>query len=125
MKREITYITDEDFEKLTKKQKLQLESNWNFTEEEISKLVLIPTNEKNDGYCLGHFFAYTKNKGWWKPTVYDCWQIVTDIENPATLRYQILKGDFENGGVQIFGFLDEFHQAYISYGGQIIIKKKK
>lgn len=125
MNREIKYIDDVDFRKLTKKQKLELPEYSNYDDEKISKLVLVPRNQKNGGYFIGSFFAYTSGKGWWRPTNYDCWQIVTDIENPANIRYQILKGDFENGGVQIFGFADEHHEAFISYGGQITIKKIK
>jgi hypothetical protein len=121
----IKYISDLDFKKLTKKQKLSLESTHWFDEIEIQRLVLIPTNKKSDGWCLGHFFAYTEDKGWWKPTVYDCWSIRTEYENPATPKYMILKGDFQNGGVNIFTFVDEHHTAYISYGGEITIKKKQ
>lgn len=120
----INYIKDEDFKKLTKKQKLDLPDVLGFEEVEISRLVLIPTNKKSDGYKLGHFFAYTDNKGWWKPDIYDCWQITTEIRNPASLRYMILKGDFENDGVNIFTFIDEHHRAFISYGGNIIIRKR-
>lgn len=122
---EIKYISDEEFSKLTKKEKLDIKPVYSHKEEEINQLVLIPTNRKMDGWCLGHFFAYTEGKGWWKPTVYDCWSITTDIDEPAVLKYKILKGDFENGGVNIFSFLDQFHKAYISYGGEIIIRKNK
>mgnify|MGYP006921424929 CR=1 FL=1 len=122
--REIKYIKDEVFQKLSKKEKKALPESSHFDEVKISKLVIIPTNNKNDGYCIGQFFAYTEKKGWWKPMSYDCWQINTDIENPATIRYGILKGDFENGGFNIFSFIDEHHNAYISYGGQITIRKK-
>jgi hypothetical protein len=122
--KEITYIPDEEFTKLTKKQKLEIPQAYSFEESEIHKLVISPSNRKNDGYFLGDFFAFTEGKGWWRPTTYDCWSIVTDLENPANLRYTLLKGDFENGGVQIFYFLDEHHKAYISYGGQITIRRK-
>ena len=118
----IEYIKNEDFIKLTKKQKLDIKECYTFEEVEISRLVLIPTNKKSDGYKLGHFFALTKN-GWFKPAIYDCWQITTEIDNPAQVRYMILKGDFENDGINIFSFIDEFHTAFISYGGNIIIKK--
>lgn len=120
-----TYISDDNFRKLTKKQKLEIPMSHDFGEVEISTLVMIPSNRKSGGYYLGDFFAYTENKGWWRPSTYDCWQIVTEIDSPftATPRFQILKGDFENGGVQIFGFVDEYHKAYISYGGRITIRK--
>lgn len=123
--KKIKYISDEEFENLTKKEKLNIEPVHLFKEEEINQLLLIPTNRKMGGWHLGHFFAHTEGKGWWKPTVYDCWSITTDITDPAILKYTILRGDFENGGVQIFSFLDEFHKACISYGGNIIIRKKK
>lgn len=122
---EIKYIKDEVFRKMSKKEKLALEPEHSFFNEvEISRLVIIPTNKKSSGYCMGDFFAYTEDKGWWKPQSYDCWQINTDIEIPARPRYMILKGDFENGGFNIFSFMDEYHKAYISYGGQITIKRK-
>jgi len=121
---EIKYIPELEFKKLTKKEKGKLPLNNNYDEVEISKLVIVPTNKKNSGYFLGDFFAFTPNKGWWRRMTYDCWSIVTDIQNPVTPRYTILKGDFENGGVQIFGFVDEHCKAYISYGGQITIRKK-
>lgn len=121
---ETVYVKDEEFVKLTKKQKLEIPEQWSFEETEISRLVLIPTNQKNDSYCLGHFFAYTEGKGWWRPMTYDCWQINTEFDNPATPRFMILKGDFENGGVNIFALMDEHHTACISYGGRITIRPK-
>ena len=118
----IEYIKNEDFIKLTKKQKLDLKENYDFEDVEITKLLIIPTNKKWDGYKTGHFFALTKD-GWFKPCIYDCWQIVTEIDNPAQVRYMILKGDFENDGINIFTFIDEHHKAYLSFRGQITIKK--
>ena len=110
---------------MSKKEKLALETfDSFFNEVEISKLLIIPTNKKSSGYNTGDFFAYTKDKGWWTPQSYDCWQINTDINTPATPKYMILKGDFENGGFNIFSFMDEHHKAFISYGGQITIKPK-
>lgn len=125
MKDEITYIEDSIFTKMSKKEKLGIPSAHNYDEIEITQLVLSPSNKKSNGYFVGDFFAYTPDKGWWRPMSYDCWQIVTDIDSPVTAkpRFTILKGDFENGGVQIFGFVDEHHKAYISYGGQITIRK--
>jgi flavodoxin len=119
----IKYIKDEDFKNLTKKQKIELPEERDIVETEINKLVIIPTNKKNDGYKIGHFFAYTEGNGWWKPSIYDCWEIITDIKNPAKLRYTILRGDFENDGINIFEFIDEYHKAFISYGGKLIIRK--
>ena len=118
------YISDEDFHKLTKKQKLEFPTSANYGEREITRLVIIPTNKKKDGYKLGQFFAFTPDKGWWK-TTYDCFQIITEITDPAILRYMILKGDFEDDGINIFTFIDEHHKAFISYGGQITIRKKQ
>ena len=118
------YITDEKFTKMSKRQKMEMPMFFPSTskEIEISKLVIVPTNSKSSGYRVGSFFAYTPTKGWWRPMNYDCWQVVTDFESPAKPRHQILKGDFENGGVQIFSFMDEHHKAYMTSGGQIIIK---
>ena len=121
---DIKYIKNEDFIKLTKKQKLELPQQYDFNEVEITKLLIIPTSKKLYGYKTGHFFALTKD-GWFKTCIYDCWQINTDIENPAQLRYMILKGDFENDGFNIFTFIDEHHRAYLSFRGEgeIIIRK--
>lgn len=120
--REIKYIDDKDFVNLTKKQKLELPIQYDFEEIEISKLLIIPTRKKMGGYKTGHFFALTE-KGWFKPYIYDCWQIVSEIQNPAQISYMILKGDFENDGINIFTFVDEHHKAYLSFSGQITIKK--
>lgn len=122
--KKIEYVEDSVFVKMTKKQKLEMPEAWDYNDIEISKLVIVPSKRKSSGYFIGDFFAFSPEKGWWRPMTYDCWQINTDFEAPATPRFQILKGDFENGGVQIFGFMDEYHKAYMSYGGQIIIKKK-
>lgn len=122
--KEPNYIKEEVFTKMTKKEKLGIDQHSNYDEIEIDKLVLVPMNTKNGGYFEGSFFAHTPNKGWWRPMTYDCWQISTEIDNPITPRYKILKGDFENGGVNIFGFADEHCRAFISYGGSIVIKKK-
>ena len=92
---------------------------------EITKLVLVPTREKSSGYGVGAFFAFTPNKGWWRPMNYDCWRVVPDLHTPARVRYSILKGDFEYGGVNIFGFLDEHHKAYMGYGGEVTIVPSK
>lgn len=110
---------------MTKKQKLEMPQAAFFQDIEINRLVLIPSNRKSDGYFLGDFFAFSPEKGWFRPMTYDCWRITSDIDSPAIPRYMLLKGDFENGGVQIFGFLDERHKAYMNYGGEITIKKIK
>ena len=122
--KEIKYIPDKEFENMTKKQKLEIPEFCEYDEVKIDRLVISPANSKSDGYFTGNFFAHTPNKGWWRPMRYDCWKIVTDMENPITPRYQILRGDFENGGVHIFGFVDECCEAFIGYGGQITIKNK-
>jgi len=124
MTREIKYIADEVFTRMTKKQKFEIEQIGCFEEIEIDRLVITPMNSKSSGYFIGSFFAHTPNKGWWRSNNYDCWEIVTETHNPITPKFRILKGDFENGGFQIFGFGDEFCKAFISYGGRIIIKRK-
>lgn len=125
MDEEIQYVEDSVFAKMTKKQKLEMPQAAFFQDIEINRLVLIPSNRKSDGYFLGDFFAFSPEKGWFRPMTYDCWRITSDIDSPAIPRYMLLKGDFENGGVQIFGFLDERHKAYMNYGGEITIKKIK
>lgn len=122
--KEKQYIQDSDFRKLTKKQKLAIPEYCTYDEEKIEKLVIVPINKKSSGYFLGSFFAYTPDKGWWRPMTYDSWSIRTEIENPAKIKYQILRGDFENGGMQIFCFIDEHHEAFMGYGGDIIIRGK-
>lgn len=117
----IKFINDSEFVKYTKVEKMAMPTVSNYGSVEINRLILIPTSRKSSGYKIGAFFAHTPNKGWWRPMDYDCWQINTDIENPAKLRYQIIKGDFEYGGINIFGFADEHHKAFIKYGGEITI----
>ena len=117
------YITNEIFSKMTKKEKQALPVDCNFDEIEIDRVVFMPTRKKMDGYVQADIFAQNK-EGWFKATTYDCWSIVVDIKNPLQFKYQLLKGDFENGGVQIFGFGGEKHTAFISYGGRITIKNK-
>jgi len=117
------YITDEIFSKMTKKEKQDLPVDWNFGEIEIDRVVFMPIRKKMDGYAQADIFAQNKY-GWFKETTYDCWKIVVDMENPTKFRYNLLQGDFENGGVQIFGFGGEEHKAFISYGGNIIIRDK-
>ena len=125
MEKEIKYISDKKFREMTKKQKFNLPCSIpNLSEPiEIEQIILVPTNEKSDGYKLGAFFA-RNNKGWFRAMTYDCWQINTDIENPAKFKFRILKGDFEYGGVNIFGLVSKYHKAFLDYGGQIIIKNK-
>ena len=123
MDKEIQYVEDSVFAKMTKKQKFEMPEVWVSGEVEITRLVIIPSNRKSDGYLTGDFFALSPEEGWWRPTRYDCWRITSDLDSPATPRDSLLKGDFENGGVQIFGFVDEHHKAYMSYGGEIVIKK--
>lgn len=119
------YISDEKFRELSKEEKLSLPMYTPEVSEklEVKQLILFPTKRKSSGYTLGAFFARNDN-GWIRLMDYDCWQIVTDIENPAKFRFQILKGDFEHGGINIFGITTEHHMAYIDYGGQITIKNK-
>lgn len=121
----IEYVLDDVFKKMTKKQRLGIPQASFYDEIEIDRLVIVPSNRKSDGYFTGDFFAHSPVKGWWRPMGYDCWRITTEIDNPASLRYMVLKGDFENGGVQIFGFLDEYHKAYMNYGGEVVVKKIK
>ena len=127
MNTEITYISDIDFRNMSKREKLQIPQTSLYTEVEIKQLVLIPSNKKTyyNEFLTGDFFAYSEGKGWWRPMRYDCWSIVSDIENPMKTRYIILRGDFEYGGVNIFSVGDENHTAYIRYGGEIVIKNKK
>lgn len=121
----IEYIKDEDFRKLSKKKKLSMQETYTGIKHiPIDKLVIIHTNKKSSGWSLGAFFAHTPEKGWWRSSNYDCFRINTDIENPIELRYQIIKADFEYGGLQIFGLADENHEAFLAYGGEVIIKKK-
>ena len=117
------YITDEIFSKMTKKEKQALPAVCGFGEIEIDKVVFIPTIKKMDGYALTDIFAHNK-EGWFKATTYDCFRIVVDMKNPSKFNYNLLQGDFENGGVQVFGFGGETHKAFISYGGNITIRNK-
>ena len=120
------YITDEIFSKMTKKEKQAVPVDWNYYNEdeiEICKVVFMPTREKMSEYVQADIFAQNKD-GWFKATTYDCWRIVVDMKNPSKFNYNLLQGDFENGGVQIFGFGGTEHTAFIGYGGNITIRNK-
>lgn len=122
MTEDITFIEDIIFSKMTKKEKSNIPQALNYTEIEISKLVIVPTNKKFEGYRVADFFAYTPKKGWWRPMSYDCFRIVGDYGN-IDVRHNIIKGDFENGGVQVFGIVDEHHKAYMKYGGEVLVRR--
>ena len=70
------------------KRKVRLEDR--FEDVEITKLLLIPTSKKWDGYKTGHFFALTKD-GWFKG-LYSA--EFSNYGYPAQIRYMILKRRF-------------------------------
>lgn len=119
------YISDEIFRKMTKNDRMKMgmfvPSMSNDTE--VEQLILIPTNKKNSGYHVGEFFARNKY-GWFRLMTYDCWRIFMSFEKQPNFKYQVLQGDFEYGGVNIFSIGDEHMRAFIRYGGEILIEKK-
>ena len=88
-------MTNEEFTKLTKKQKLLMPEEYNVlgTLGTIEKVLFIPTGKKMDGYNLSAFFV-SCNGDWHRLGDYDCFRF--------TNCQDWLRGDFENGGVQFF-----------------------
>lgn len=86
-------MENEQFIKLTKKEKLLLP----YSEKEIiynvQKVLFLPLKSKNDGYTMCAFFVESTGK-WFRLADYDCFRFM--------YSGYMLKGDFENGGVQFF-----------------------
>lgn len=122
---EYKYIIDAEFSKMKRSERMAMKQLYPKDDIEITRLVLVPTTRKSSGYCVGAFFAKTKS-GWCRLGDYDCWRIITDINNPVAIRYSLLRGDFENGGVCFFGFADENRDVKIvaRCGGEIVVTKK-
>ena len=121
------YVTDEQFKKMTKKEKLEMETTYDY-DIEIQEAVYIPTAKKDDGWAVGAIFVYAENH-WSKNQEYDCWKINNDMYNPIDLYKgtQIIGGDFEYGGIQIFNFplqLKSSVKAVIGVCGAITLNKK-
>lgn len=129
MKEKIIYYGDNEFSKMNQKQKLSIPESYIDigSRVEIRKAVLIPTRRKMDGYGVGAFFVETE-QGWCRLMDYDCWRVVTDITNPVPVNYGLVRGDFEYGGICIFGFAGESNgkhtKVFAEYGGEIVIEKK-
>jgi len=88
----------EEFIKLNKKQKLNLPYFEEYAIKSPSMALFIPLTRKNDGYTMCAFFVQ-KDGNWYRMMDYDCFRFV----NYSDGKHQtILKGDFENGGVQFF-----------------------
>ncbi len=120
---EYKFVAEKDFRKMTKSQKLEMPI-FEDSMIEISKLLLIPISRKMDGYGMGAFFIDT-TKGWARLHDYDCWRINAD--DPIKIEHNLVRGDFEYGGVVIFGFAKEEKDIKIvaeSYGGGIVLIKK-
>lgn len=119
------YVAGQKFAKMKRSERMAMEQLYPKDDIEISRLVLIPTARKSGGFRIGAFFAET-SEGWCRLGDYDCWRIVTDITDPVDIRYTLVRGDFEYGGVCIFGFADEKEGRKIvaKYGGEIAITKR-
>lgn len=92
------------------------------SEIEITKLLLLPIRSKMDGYGMSAFFVLTKN-GWARWHDYDCWDIRVEAGSPTEIKYNLVRGDFEYGGVVFFEFGNEdSKRPYISYGGIVTLK---
>lgn len=89
-------MKDEEFTKLTKKQKLNIpELDWRVVVKGVRIALFIPTTKKNsEGYTICAFFVLDKDGNWYRLPNYDCFRFKN--------AHNYLKGDFENGGVQFF-----------------------
>jgi hypothetical protein len=122
MEKEIEYVEDKVFKKMTKKEKLSMPSH--FGKIEVKSVLVIPIRQKMSGYHMASFFGKTE-KGWVRVHDYDCWSITSDeVGEEIISRYSLLRGDFEHGGFHIFSIIDEHHTAFLDYAGQISVKKK-
>lgn len=103
-------MEDKQFQKSTKKEKLQMpqESSWEVRK--ISRLLFIPIRRKMDGYGMSACFVFSENK-WLRLGDYDCFRFFIGEAS----KYSMLKGDFEHDGVVFF--LKE--GTTISYGNEI------
>lgn len=122
--KESDYVQHEHFRKMNKTERLNMKAVDSFYGVEIKQLLLIPTRKKMSGYGVGAFFGLTK-KGWLRFHMYDCWSITTDINDPIDIKYTLLRGDFEYGGINIFSFVDNEKKAVFGYGGELKITKQK
>lgn len=86
-------MKEEEFRKLTKKQKLDMPCVKNIEDYFCTRVVLIPTGKKMDGWSTGSCFIETK-AGWLSIGSHDCFRFTGDGIT--------IKGDFEYGGVQFF-----------------------
>jgi hypothetical protein len=101
-------MKNEEFTKLSKSQKLEIEPiSFNSEVADIKKVLFIPTKRKNDGYTVSAFFVMTTSGKWFRLQDYDCFRF-TNCDD-------WLRGDFENDGVQFF--LGDKGSWTASYGG--------
>lgn len=101
-------MKEEQFRKLTKKQKLEMEMLGYDTEIECTKVLFIPIKRKNDGYGMSACFLDTKD-GWVRAMDYDCFRFIEG---------NFIKGDFEYGGVVFFGGNRNGKGFKYSYGNE-------
>ncbi len=121
MNEKYSFVEDKDFRKMKKSEKLKMPV-FEGKDIEIEKLLLIPIRRKMDGYGMGAFFIKTKI-GWARLHDYDCWDVKTDISDQSILRYNLVRGDFEYGGVVLFEFGDGRNVIATAggYGGSVVL----
>lgn len=113
MQKEIEFIPDEAFRKLTKREKMQLPQHCPFEGVEVNRALFINTNRKMSGYRLAAIFLQT-DKGWFRGHDYDCFSF---SDAPMMLR-----GDFEYGGIVFFLGDDKKNNYVYSYGHSLMYK---
>lgn len=108
-----------NFENLTKKEKLEMKPVCDDIND-VKRAVFIPLREKNSGWSLCAFFVQDKQGKWFRKENYDCFRFMSD--NLQTMP--IVRGDFENHGVQFF--LEECNGGTwcSRYGGELYFKQK-
>lgn len=124
MNEKYSFVEEKDFKKMKKSEKLKIPV-FDGNDIEIEKLLLLPISRKNDGYGMGAFFVETR-RGWARLHDYNCWCVLTDISSPIPLRYNLVRGDFEYGGVVFFEFGDGRNVLAKAegYGGSVVLHRR-
>lgn len=104
-------MNHKEFIKLTKKQKLALPTVDKFTIENVNTALFIPVRRKYDSYRMSACFLKVADS-WVRVPDYDCFRFIN--------CNRVIKGDFENGGVQFFG-LDN---AVWTFGNEFDLNKQ-
>ena len=106
-------MKDNDFCKLTKKEKLALPVSIKIGDEiTVSRVLFIPIRRKMSGYHMAAVFVCDTDGVWHRGWDYDCFSFT--IWKPR--KSETVRGDFEYGGI-VFFIENEKHPCVYRYGG--------